>query len=86
MGGAGVVLARPVPDGSALSREEFAAALLVAEARARSAGVAGPALTPFLLARLAEATKGRTLVANRALIVANAALAAEVAGALCREN
>jgi pseudouridine-5'-phosphate glycosidase len=42
-------------------------------------GVSGPRLTPFLLARLAELTGGKTLAANRALIVANARLAAEVA-------
>jgi pseudouridine-5'-phosphate glycosidase len=44
--------------------------------------VRGPALTPFLLARLAELTDGRTLRANQALIVANARLAARVAAAL----
>ena len=42
-------------------------------------GVRGPALTPFLLAHLAKETEGRTLKANRALIVANASLAARIA-------
>ena len=48
----------------------------------REAGVRGPALTPFLLARLAELSDGATLRANRALVVANARLAARVAAAL----
>jgi len=43
--------------------------------------VRGPALTPFLLARLAQLTGGRTLRANQALIVANARLAARIAAA-----
>jgi pseudouridine-5'-phosphate glycosidase len=36
-------------------------------------------VTPFLLARLAELTGGRSLQANRELLVANARLAAAVA-------
>ena len=39
----------------------------------------GPALTPYLLARLAEITQGKTLQANQALMIANARLAARVA-------
>jgi pseudouridine-5'-phosphate glycosidase len=81
-GGAGVVLARPLPEEAALDREEFAGALARAEAQAREAGVSGPALTPYLLARLADLTGGRTLTANQALILANADLAARVARAL----
>lgn len=82
LGGAGVVLARPLPHKDAIDPDEFAAALAAAERLAKGQGVGGPALTPFLLARLAELTEGRTLRANRGLIVANAALAAEVAVAL----
>ena len=42
-------------------------------------GVRGKGLTPFLLSKLAEATEGKTLQANRALVVANASLAARLA-------
>ena len=77
LGGGGAVLANPLADALAVPADEFAAALAVAEREA--AGVSGPAVTPFLLKRLAELTGGRTLAANRALIVANAGLAAEVA-------
>jgi pseudouridine-5'-phosphate glycosidase len=86
LGGAGVVLAQPLPAGVALDPADFADALRRAEARAAEAGVRGPARTPFLLARLAEITEGRTLAANRELIVANAALAAQVARALWGED
>jgi pseudouridine-5'-phosphate glycosidase len=82
LGGAGVVLAQPLPPQSALDPEEFAAALARAEELARSADIRGAALTPFLLARLAELTDGKTLQANRVLVVANAGLAARVAVAL----
>jgi pseudouridine-5'-phosphate glycosidase len=84
LGGAGVVLARPIPEEAALDPEMFGQALREAEEDAVRQGVRGAALTPFLLARLAERTGGRTLDANRALIVANATLAARLAGALTR--
>jgi pseudouridine-5'-phosphate glycosidase len=77
-----MVLAQPVAEEVALSEKEFAAALQQAEMAAVAGSVHGPALTPFLLARIAEATGGRSLLANRALIVANARLAAEIAVAL----
>ena len=80
--GAGIVVAVPLPEEDALDPEEFAAALERAERLADEAHVRGPALTPFLLARLAELTGGRTLRANRALIVANARLAARIAAVL----
>jgi pseudouridine-5'-phosphate glycosidase len=79
MGGGGVVLAQPCPVQVAIPGAEFDEWLAVAEAEARLAGVTGPRVTPFLLARLAELSGGRTLIANRALVVANARLAAEVA-------
>jgi pseudouridine-5'-phosphate glycosidase len=82
LGGAGVVLAQPLDASTALGHEEFEAALAEAERQAAARQVRGPALTPFLLARLAEITGGRTLRANQALIVANARLAAQVAQAL----
>ena len=41
-------------------------------------------MTPFVLARLHERSGGRTLRANRDLVVANARLAAEVAVAYGR--
>jgi pseudouridine-5'-phosphate glycosidase len=82
MGGGGAVLAQPCPADVAVPADEFAEWLERAEAEALSAGVSGARVTPFLLARLADISGGRTLTANRALIVNNARLAAEVAAAL----
>lgn len=78
----GAILAQPVAEEVALSREEVATALAEAERDAQGQQVQGAALTPFLLRQLAERTHGRTLHANQALIVANARLAAAVAVAL----
>ena len=63
--GAGVVLAQPLPEEEALDPGALAMHLERAERQAAEKGVRGPALTPFLLARLAELSDGATLRANR---------------------
>jgi pseudouridine-5'-phosphate glycosidase len=82
LGGSGIILAQPLPAEAALSAVEMEQALTQVEGRAASAGIRGKALTPFLLAGLAEATQGKTLNINRQLIIANARLAALVANHL----
>jgi pseudouridylate synthase len=78
LGGGGVLLARP-PDESLEDVEPLIEkALRVADER----GVHGQDVTPFVLSFLHEHSGGRTLAANRALVTANATLAAEVACAL----
>ncbi len=79
---AAIVLAQPPPEGLAIPRDAMEAALAEALARAESLGVAGKAVTPFLLDAIREVTGGRSLAANKALIVANAGLAGAVARAL----
>jgi pseudouridine-5'-phosphate glycosidase len=79
-----IVLAQPVPEADALDDDLFESALANALGEALSRGVSGKAITPFLLDRIREATAGRSLVANRALVVANAALAADVAARLAQ--
>jgi pseudouridine-5'-phosphate glycosidase len=74
-GGGGLLLARP-PDDSLDDVEPLIEEALAAAARN---GVTGQAVTPFVLTHLHEHSGGRTLAANRDLVVANAALAAEVA-------
>jgi pseudouridine-5'-phosphate glycosidase len=82
MGGAGVVLAQPVAEEVALGAAELDAVLGEAERQADAAGARGQELTPFLLASLARVTGGKTLRANQRLVIANARLAARVAGCL----
>jgi len=81
LGGAGIVVAHPLPADLALDPGEFEAALNRAAGLAAEAGIRGKRVTPFLLARLAELTQGKTLEANRALVLANASLAAQIAHA-----
>lgn len=81
-----VVLAQPPPAGLALPGEEMESALAEALGRAGREGVAGKAITPFLLDAIREATGGRSLAVNKALIVANARLAGEVAAELGRPS
>jgi pseudouridylate synthase len=75
----GTLLCQPLPHDDAIDEVVFKMALRIAESRATDDGVTGAKLTPYLLARLAELTSGRTLVANRKLIVNNARLAGDIA-------
>ncbi len=75
LGGGGLLLARP-PDDSLDDVEPLIEEALSAATRD---GVRGQAVTPFVLTYLHEHSDGRTLAANRDLVVANAGFAAEVA-------
>jgi pseudouridylate synthase len=75
LGGSGLVLAQPPPT----SLDDVEPLIADALAEAERQGVAGQAVTPFVLARLHERSGGRTLAVNRELVLANAALASEVA-------
>ena len=77
--GSGMLVCVPVPEAAALPDAEARAAIDQAIADAAAAGVAGPDLTPWLLARVAELTGGAAVRANTALIVNNAGVAAEIA-------
>jgi pseudouridine-5'-phosphate glycosidase len=78
----GVILANPIPEAHALDPATIDRAVADALADAERKGVRGKQLTPHLLAFLARATDKRSLTANRALALHNAAFAAEVAVAL----
>src|SRR5205807_1139314 len=67
--GAGVVVAQPLPANSALEEPEFHSAFQQAEKVALKNGIRGQALTPFLLAKLAELTDGKSLRANQDLVI-----------------
>lgn len=73
----GVLLTVPIPAADELAGVDDAldAALRAAD----GAGIHGAALTPFVLARIAEATEGRSVPANLALAENNARIAGEIA-------
>jgi pseudouridine-5'-phosphate glycosidase len=74
LGGNGILVGRP-PDESLDVAELIEQVLAEAEAQ----GIVGQAVTPFVLAALHDRSDGETRRINRDLIVANAALAAEIA-------
>ncbi|HEY81259.1 MAG TPA: pseudouridine-5'-phosphate glycosidase [Caldilineae bacterium] len=78
----GMLVAAPVPEEAALDEDVANAAIEEALAAADAAGVKGKAITPFLLAHIAEHTGEAALRANLALLENNARLAAAIARAL----
>ena len=81
LGGA-ILVCVPVPEADALPRDLARQAVEAAIADAASAGIGGPALTPWLLARIAVLTDGASVRANTALILNDARAAGELAGRL----
>ena len=78
----GIVVANPIPARHALEDDEIDAVIDEALGEMGRLGIIGKDTTPFLLARIAERTAGRSLAANIELVVNNALLAAEIATAL----
>ena len=77
----GVLVANPVPDEHGF---DAGAATDAALADAEAQGVEGKALTPFLLKHIADATDGKSLKANVALVKHNARIGARIAVAYTR--
>ena len=77
--GAGILICVPVPEADALPGDLARAAVERAISEATQAGVAGPELTPWLLARIAVLTAGASIRANTALIVNDAGFAGALA-------
>ncbi|MFN3431122.1 MAG: pseudouridine-5'-phosphate glycosidase [Candidatus Sericytochromatia bacterium] len=80
--GGGTVVANPIPPEHELPADAIESAIQGALFEASRMGIAGKALTPFLLGRLAEVTGGRSLEANIALVKHNARVGAALAAAL----
>jgi pseudouridine-5'-phosphate glycosidase len=84
-GGRGaVLLCVPVPEEVEVPASQLEPIINAALETAERQGVRGKALTPFLLAEVARTSGGATLRANRALLVNNASVAAQVSIALAR--
>jgi len=78
----GMVVANPIPAAHAMDDHEIDGVIEEAIADMGRRGITGKDTTPFLLAKIAERTGGRSLQANIELVVNNARLAAEIASAL----
>ncbi len=78
----GILIAVPVPEREELSHSEAEGVIREAIQRADEQGIQGKDITPFVLGRIHEITGGRSLKANRALLINNARTAAAIARAL----
>lgn len=67
------------PPAHALKRSDVDAAVASAQTEARSAGVVGAKVTPYLLGAVTRLTNGTSLDANLALLEQNASLAGDIA-------
>ncbi len=79
-----ILVCVPVPEADELPRRDAELAIAEALRVAEDKGIRGEAVTPFLLARIKELTKGRSLRANHSLLLNNARVAAAVARAVAR--
>lgn len=80
-----IIVCVPVPDGAGIPRSVVERAVHDALLIAESRDVRGKALTPFLLVEIENLTHGDTLAANKALLVNNAGIAAEIAVRISRQ-
>ncbi len=77
----GMIVGVPVPEQHALASNEIDTVIDEAIVEMQRQGITGKDTTPFLLARIAERTGGRSLDTNIALVKNNAKIAAEIARA-----
>ncbi|MEF9882296.1 pseudouridine-5'-phosphate glycosidase [Streptomyces sp. P9-A4] len=82
---AALVVANPVPMAEQLDPALHDRVLAGGLATAKEKGIAGQAVTPFLLEYLMTHTEGASLEANLAAVRGNVRLAASIAGAYARE-
>ena len=75
----GMVIANPIPEEHALDPGEVAGVIDKAITEMNQKGIIGKDTTPFLLAKIAERTDGKSLDANIQLVLNNAKLAAKIA-------
>ena len=74
-----VLVTNPLLEADSIPKSEMEPIIAKASVEAMEKEIHGQALTPFLLSRISELTKGRSLKANLALLLNNARLAAEIA-------
>lgn len=79
----GMVIAAPIPEKDAINVQD---SMDQAASSAKEEGISGPALTPWLLARIQESSGEAAVAANVALLINNARIAAKIAVELCCSN
>lgn len=82
----GMLIGNPVPERNEIPSAEMEGYIQQALDRADARGIAGKAVTPFLLASIFEITEGRSLTTNIALVENNARVAGRIAVALASSS
>lgn len=80
--GRGVLIANPVEPSEEIPEADLEGWISAATDSARSAGITGRGVTPHILGKLHEVSRGRTLACNIALVRSNAKLAGGLCAAL----
>ena len=75
----GQLVTNPIPPEAEIPQSEILPVITRANEDAKTHGITGKALTPYLLQRIYELTDGRSLEANIALVLNNARLGAGIA-------
>jgi len=75
----GILVANPVPEKDEIPFAEIEKYISAAIAEAKTKNITGKELTPFLLATLAEKTKGQSVQSNLALLKNNVIIGAQIA-------
>ncbi|XP_070763979.1 uncharacterized protein [Enoplosus armatus] len=81
----GVLLAVPIPEEHAAAGLQIEEAIQAAVTEASAKGITGRDVTPFVLQKVNELTKGKSLQANIALIHNNAKVGSQIACALSKQ-
>ncbi|MGL5175641.1 MAG: pseudouridine-5'-phosphate glycosidase [Cetobacterium sp.] len=79
----GVVIANPIPEEFAMDFDTITNAINNAVSEAEEKGIKGKDSTPFLLAKVKDITKGKSLESNIQLVFNNARLASKIAKNYC---
>ena len=78
LGGKGILVANPIPEEDSISKPLIDEVTEKALMEAQEMGVTGKDVTPFLLVRLHEISRGETVKANISLLKENCKLAAQL--------
>ncbi|XP_041795277.1 pseudouridine-metabolizing bifunctional protein C1861.05 [Chelmon rostratus] len=81
----GVLLAVPIPEEHAAAGQQIEEAIQAAVTEASAKGIRGRDVTPFILQKVNDLTKGKSLQANIALIHNNAKVGSQIACALSKQ-
>ena len=75
----GQLIANPIPQAAEIPARELTPLIEASISEADARGISGKDVTPWLLSRIFDKTNGRSLTANIALVLNNAALASRIA-------